>query len=278
VAAASPGLLWRVTAGARVSYLFGTIHLPLPLDRALGAPGRAAFASSRVLYVEMDLRDAQHSRALAASALRAGVLPPGESLRRMLPPPLWAELQRLLPRTPPHALDRLQPWLATLSTIQAIAAQSGAAPPAQGTLRDPPMDAALVGEARGRRLPVRELDSMEQQLEAFTAMPRTEALAALRELLEAPDAAAGELRTIVDSYESADAEARLAAVVAQMERRTPTFTEYLLHRRTARWAETLGPSLAAGGSFVAVGAGHLVGPQGLPALLARRGFRVERVR
>ena len=119
---------------------------------------------------------------------------------------------------------------------------------------------------------------MQQQLEAFTAMSRSQALAMLRELLQAPEAAGRELRGIVDAYDGVDAEQRLTAVVAEMERRTPTFAEYLLFRRTRRWADALDRPLRAGGVFVAVGAGHLVGPHGLPALLAQRGFRVRRVR
>jgi uncharacterized protein YbaP (TraB family) len=275
VAPPSRALLWRVTHGAATSHLFGTIHLPLDVDEVLGPPGRQAFASARTLYVEMDLSDARRSRSLGQEAVRAGLLPPGESLRSMLPPPLWAQLQQMIPNSPPATLDRLQPWLAALSTIQTIAARSNATP--RGSPR-PPMDVVLVQQARARGRQVIELDSMQQQLEAFTAMPRPEALAMLRELLSAPDVAGNELRGIVDAYGDVDAEARLTALVAEMSQRTPIFADYLLFRRNQRWSAVLDRPLRAGRLFVAVGAGHLVGPRGLPALLERRGFVVERVR
>jgi hypothetical protein len=274
---ASTALLWQVEHGANVSYLFGTIHLNLDVDAILGPAGRAALARSRVLYVEMDLSDAQRARSLGASAVQAGLLPPGESLRNMLSPPLWAQLQQLLVGSPPAALERLQPWLASLSVIQTIAARSQATPVSTGA-RLPPMDVALVSRARERGIHVLELDSMQQQLEAFTSMPRAQALDMLRELLQAPDVAGRELRAIVDAYDGPDAEQRLTALVGEMDRRTPTFTQYLLFRRSQRWADALAGPLRAGGNFVAVGAGHMVGPHGLPALLARRGFRVQRVR
>jgi len=271
-----PALVWQVTRGASVSHLFGTIHMDLALDDVLGPAGQRLLAASRALYVEMDLSDPERARALGASAVHTGMLPPGESLQRLLSPADWAQLQRLLPGSSPAVLDRLQPWLAALSAVQAIAA-SGNASARAGKQMGPPMDVALVMEARARGVPVFELDSMQQQLDAFTAMPRAAALVMLRELLASPAGASRELRGIVDAYGSADAERQLTTLVDHMARRTPTFTEYLIFRRTRRWADALASPLGAGGVFVAVGAGHMVGPQGLPALLTRRGFRVERV-
>src|SRR5262245_55265496 len=114
-APASTALLWRVSNGTHISYLFGTIHLDLDVERILGPGGHRLLATSRVLYVEMDLSDAHHTQALGVEAARAGMLPPGASLQRMLSPQLWAELQHMLPGSPPAMLDRLEPWLAALS-------------------------------------------------------------------------------------------------------------------------------------------------------------------
>ena len=274
----STALLWRVTNASHASYLFGTIHLDLDVERILGTEGHRLLATSRVLYVEMDLSDAHHTQALGVVAARAGMLPPGESLQRMMSPALWADLQKMLPGTPPAALDRLEPWLAALSVIQTIAKKAEASPAAPGASRKPPMDVVLVKDAKARGIRVLELDSMMQQLQAFTAMPRPMAIEMLRELLESPENASRELHGLVEAYGSPDAEQQLTKLVDTMARRTPMFTDYLLFRRTSRWADVLDGPLRAGGLFVAVGAGHLVGPHGLPELLRTRGFTVERVR
>ena len=73
----------------------------------------------------------------------------------------------------------------------------------------------LVGvtEARARDIPVFGLDSMQQQLDAFIAMPRPAALAMLRELLGSPEGASRELRGIIDAYGSAEAERELTTLV-----------------------------------------------------------------
>ena len=50
----------------------------------------------------------------------------------------------------------------------------------------------------------------------------------------------------------------------------------LVDDRTRLWVDKL--VTLGGGAFVAVGVSHLVGDKGLPALLAERGYRIERVR
>ena len=72
-----------------------------------------------------------------------------------------------------------------------------------------------------------------------------------------------------DAYAAGD-----LPVMEQVFGRDPTGT--MLAPRNRRWLPKLEAYLAGGGAFVAVGIGHLVGPEGLPALLAADGYRVER--
>jgi hypothetical protein len=56
------------------------------------------------------------------------------------------------------------------------------------------------------------------------------------------------------------------------------FEAKLLTDRNKAWADTLVKRLAqTGTSFVSVGAAHMLGPQGVPALLAQMGYKVTRV-
>ncbi len=51
--------------------------------------------------------------------------------------------------------------------------------------------------------------------------------------------------------------------------------ELLLDARNRRWDKALGPALAKGGVFAAVGVGHAPGPAGLVELFSQRGYRLQ---
>jgi len=56
----------------------------------------------------------------------------------------------------------------------------------------------------------------------------------------------------------------------------PRTAEPMLWARNRRWLPVIERYLADGGGFIAVGLGHMIGDQGLPALLAKAGYAVER--
>jgi uncharacterized protein YbaP (TraB family) len=56
----------------------------------------------------------------------------------------------------------------------------------------------------------------------------------------------------------------------------PLRRDPLLVERNRRWLAQIERYLTGDGGFVAVGLGHLLGDDGLPALLARGGARVTR--
>jgi uncharacterized protein YbaP (TraB family) len=67
-------------------------------------------------------------------------------------------------------------------------------------------------------------------------------------------------------------------VVDVMKRDRPALYEALLKRRNQAWAQALVAEMDRPGvELVAVGALHMAGEDGLPALMAARGFQVRRV-
>jgi hypothetical protein len=89
--------------------------------------------------------------------------------------------------------------------------------------------------------------------------------------------AAPAIDAIVDAWMSGD-EARLAATLGADKFSTSEFADRLLTQRNKTWAAFLAARLQKPGtSFVSVGAAHMAGPDGVPALLAKMGFTVTRV-
>jgi uncharacterized protein YbaP (TraB family) len=100
----------------------------------------------------------------------------------------------------------------------------------------------------------------------------------LREAIDETERGPALLAQLTTAWESGDIETLDRLVVADTRTDYPELYEVLFRRRNAAWMETLMHELdGAGVDFVAVGAGHLLGEDGLVAQLRARGVSVERV-
>ena len=100
-------------------------------------------------------------------------------------------------------------------------------------------------------------------------------------LLEAIDEAAqgpSEIAEMTRAWERGDTAALQRSVVDETRREYPELYQVLFVRRNAAWLPMIERELAGTNTeFIAVGAGHLLGPDGLIAQLRARGLHVERV-
>ena len=259
--------LWRVSGPAgEQAWLFGTIHA-LPrliawrtpvLDRAL--------AASDMLVLEIANLDDQTATALAFNQLgRSPGHPPVED---RVVPELRAALDTLMVRAGygTSQLTDVETWAAALMLARAAdpAADSGAG-----------IDRALIRMVPSK--PRGELEGAALQLGIFDALPE--------------DAQRALLAEVVRSAATAPADdARLAAVWARGDvlaltlethegmLADPALRNALLLDRNAAWAARIGAMLRARQHpFVAAGAAHMAGPEGLPALMAAQGWSVTRL-
>src|SRR5213593_992801 len=72
-------LLWRVERNGRTSHLFGTVHLALDLDTALGEEGRAALGDAKRVFLELD-HSLETSATFTRQAIARAELPEHQSL------------------------------------------------------------------------------------------------------------------------------------------------------------------------------------------------------
>ncbi len=264
----APGL-WVVKHpdGAVAGWLFGTIHA-LPegarwwtpaLDRAAGQAG--------TLVVEVRDLDPKAIATVFERLARDCPCPP---LASRLPPSARPQYALLLEANdlPPRQYDGLETWAAALAL-----SQSGAKAQAQATNG---ADRALLVRFRDR--PIAELEGAGTQLAIFDSLPETAQRRLLAEVVTGTAKAATEPERLARAW--------LAADLGTLEQETrqgmladPVLYDALLKRRNRAWADRLEPLLVQGRRpFVAVGAAHLLGPDGLVALLEARGYRIERVR
>lgn len=267
------GVLWRVdgTNGAR-NHVFGTIHLTEERVVRLPKPVLSAFQEARSLTLEI-LKTPETIRAAQSTML----LRDGRALDEIIGYRLF---EKLVYRArefgiPEKTLRRIKPWAGALMLALPRAERARQAAGAQA------LDFALLASARLRGLPQFGLESATEQTEVFDGLEEADQISLLRVAIEDHRDPEIMVEQLVELYLArnlaglsnwwTEEKARLGKRLAELiERR-------LLIDRNLNMVDRMEARLADGGNFVAVGAMHLPGRNGILALLARRGFRVTPV-
>ncbi len=269
---------WEVARGdgeGGVAHLLGSVHMAedeLVFDPAVDR----ALADADTLVLEIDPEELAPAE-LAGLTLDKGLFSDGRTLDQVLDPASWAALEKRAAELglPAALLQPMEPWYALL-TLQLMALQRDGFDPGQG------VETSLARAAEESGKPTLGLETAESQLGVFDALSEELQARMLREfLLQEGDAGGGEnVSVLIDAWRKGDT-ARLEAEVFGEVGRDPSFEPYFelfYFERNRNMARGIAELVDGGGSwFVAVGAAHVVGAQGIPSLLAERGYAVRRL-
>lgn len=261
------GLLWRlVSPQGETSHLFGTMHSSDPRITRLAAPVRGAFERARRVVLELDLSP---DTLLRSAALL--MYPDQRRLSDDVPPALLSEIRHLggQRNLPFMVLDQMKPW--------AVAMTLAAPREKQGQF----LDLKLAADARRDGKAIIGLETPDEQLRTFNDLNVPQQLLLLRDVVEEFDALPAFYRHLEQAYLDRDLTAILALSQQDLEKGDDGLAQQLLvgliDGRNLRMVERMQQPLREGGSFIAVGALHLPGPNGLLQLLKERGYHVYRV-
>jgi uncharacterized protein len=264
------GFLWRISKDGHDSYLYGTVHVA-KLEWAFPGPAvQQALKLSDTLALELDMLDPDvQTRMDDAVKAQAG---------DALPLPLRRRLERVAKAECVSAamLAPLVPELQVAALMTMIARRDGL-DPAWG------IDVVLAGWGHRAKMTVVSLETPELQVRTLQLESRKERLEFVGSALDELESgrARPALRRIaqvwadsdldaLDRYESwcecVKTAADRAAMVRMVDERNPALAASI-------------EALHADGKtvFAAVGSLHMTGALGLPALMAKRGFQVERI-
>src|SRR5262249_38608868 len=130
----------------------------------------------------------------------------------------------------------------------------------------------LAREARAAEKPIGALETVEQQVRFLADMTEAQQADFLSQSLDDVDGAVTQIAAMVAAGRKGDTAALEKDFVEETRRDYPQIYQTLVVQRNQRWARLLKTKLAGSGvSFVAVGAGHLVGPDSVQAELAKLG-------
>jgi uncharacterized protein YbaP (TraB family) len=270
-AAQAAPALWVVRDADSEIYLFGTLHA-LPPGMAWRTPAYdAAYAKARTVWFEAEADNAGPDTLVELLA-RYGV-DLDRKLSDRLPARDLAELRRQVEVAGP--IDHLRPWAAAMMLSMQPMIERGARAEAGA-------DLTMTRRSRRSAKTVRAFETLEDQARMFAGLPETSELGYLSQVIKDRRPRLTLLPKPVrmeTSWLKGDFQTRLGPqMVAEMNRENPALHEALLNRRNRAWAEALTQRMAgAGADLVNVGALHMVGDDGLPALMRARGFTVQRI-
>lgn len=266
------GLLWRVQKeGGSTSYILGTIHSTDPRLRKLAPEIERAIDASHIMAFEL-LAEGPGQEAMAQAML----LPPGRSLEEAIGPALFRRaLDAAAPLgVPAENLQRFKPWalgmLLGRPAIEVIRQTQG----------EPAFDFWLQAEGRRRGKQLLALESYAEQVEIFDGMSEAEQIAMVTDMLADHAEIEAQFNRIFRAYLKGDI--GVAMTVANDvsgvsdEAAAERFKQRLIDDRNRIMAARILPLLRDGGAFVAIGAAHLPGEEGVLARLAARGYSVTR--
>jgi uncharacterized protein YbaP (TraB family) len=263
--------LWAVSDSDTTVYLFGTIHL-LPANYQWRTPRfNQAVSSSQQLVVETVV-DLQKPDGIQAAKLNLGFsrgLPP---IAERVPPEKRALLRSVIAKSgiPEKYYDQMETWLAAFELLGVRFREIGLAGEAGP-------EQTLQREFTAARKPIGELETNAEQLGYFDKLPEAAQRILLEGAIEEPKNMNHDFAKMLASWSRGDVKAISVSFNRDLSV-SPALKEALLDRRNANWSRWVGQRMAAPGSvMVAVGAGHLAGPESLVAMLKREGYKVRRL-
>ncbi len=262
--------LWVVKDADTTIYLFGTIHVLKPGMTWFDEAVKTAFDRSGEVVLELVMPDPAKMQGLVAAT---GVAPAGTPpLTEQLPASKRAAFGKAVVDLglPANALDRYRPWLAATQLSVAPLSKLG-----YDSANGPEEVITAAAKAAGK--PVVGLETAEQQLGYFAGLSAKAQLQFLESTVDELPTVDTQMARMVDDWAKGRPD-DLASEMNDSLKDSPEVAKILLTDRNARWADWVKMRMAKPGTvFVAVGAGHLAGPESVQAQLQRMGVKAERV-
>ena len=272
-------LLWKIEKdGVEPSYLFGTMHLSDKRVTDLPTAAAAALDASRSVLIEV--ADTSNEAMTAAMIGQSALIfySDGRTLSDQLSGEEFAKVEAVAASAgmPEGFTKLMRPWLVSTLLSSSDCERKNLASGLKV------LDVLIESRAREKNIQVIGLETVEQQLTALAALPESEQLEMLKVGLAYADRRDDMLETVLQMYLKRNMGAAMPFQIALASKAGigaksfETFERTLLVERNAGMVAKIRPELDKGRAFVAVGALHLTGKDGIVARLRASGFTVTR--
>lgn len=266
-------LLWKISGPdlKEPSYLFGTYHLLTDKYVATLPEVDFPFQTAKGVVVEMVI-DSSKLMALGMMAIM-----PNNKISNLLTPDEFnrvsSELQTLM-GIKLEALDQLKPITVTIMITMLQAQKQNSA--LLEKFKGQPMDFQFAASGKKLGKTIHPLETQEEQMKLlYDALSVEEQARQLVAYIDQKELAAKSQIDLVNLYLDKDIYG-LQKLAESMPKDLGDM-DYLLKNRNTKWMEVLPSLMQKGSQFIAVGALHLPGPDGLIELLRQKGYAVTAI-
>jgi uncharacterized protein len=270
-AAEARSFIWKVSRGPQTVYVIGSVHMLskdyYPLSPALDT----AFKASDLLVEEVDLAELLSPEA-QLSVLTRGMLPGDQSLEKVVSPATFAQLSKRFSDMglPVEPLKRFKPWSLAL-TLLGLEWQRAGFDPELG------LDKHFYDRAQAEQKPVQGLETAEYQISRFDTMTWPQQDKLLAETLKDIDTEKANVKTLADAWRAGDASTVEQLVLRDLKSDPEMYQRLLLDRNRAWLPKIEALFSRRSPAFIVVGAAHVIGPDGILAMLRVKGYTVEQM-
>ena len=261
---------WKATRGQGAVYLVGSVHMLTSDFYPLPASLDAAFKDSDLLVEEADLNE-MLSPNTQFSMLSKGMLPAGQSIDKVVSPATLALISKHAGGALPiEALKQFKPWFLAM-TLEALEWQSAGFDASLG------LDKHFFDRAQSEGKSTQGLETTDFQISLFDGLTMDQQDRFLAETLKGVEKEKAAVARLTGAWRTGDAATVERLVMADVKN-DPVIYDRLLVARNRTWLPKIEALFSRPRhAFVVVGAAHLVGPDGLIAMLKAKGYQVTQL-
>lgn len=280
------GTLWRATKDGRTVYIAGTMHLPDPRHSVTMAALRPILREVDALYLETaaDGEAQMQSEIASDPTLIFTATAETPTLPELLDEATWVQLRDAMSARgfPAPLTAKMRPWYVSMMLSFPPCAMDSMASVVGG------LDKMVERAARALDKPVRSLEDWQTLFSTFSEIPYQEQVDIMALSITPDDVAEAAFTATLDAYfnQRHALSWGLSEVLShripgltpeQIEAESARMEELLLDRRNLNWLPVILEAAAQEDILIAVGAAHLIGENGVVALLENEGFALTRL-
>jgi len=257
-------LLWKISGNGlqKSSFLFGTFHLLCKDDIHFSDQLKKAVKMSDKIYMEMDMDDPSMLGGMLYMNMKDN-----KKLEDLYTAEEYKRLQSYFSDTlkmPIMLLQKAKPYfLVALLYPRMMNCGSPAG-----------VEEELMKVAKEDNKEIKGLETIQFQASVFDSIPYEWQAKELLKNIDSFSVYKAQFETMLDFYKKQELDS-IKNLVSKSEFGSDKYDDILLNNRNKNWVKQLNTVMKNESVFVAVGAGHLVGDEGLISLLRKEGYKVE---